>query len=206
MSQLKEYIDDTEDFINIKLVRNTLWIVSCINNSMLPSTLLSKFVIPTGQRSEPAHPVWVAACSCYFRGDIICSCYRSLWHELWGFCVWYCFQFQLGADHIEHILCSNLFLFLAIFQAQKTTSNVRCFLSSQVQSLSCFFSFHVNLISFFYSLDIFCMLRLLRQVTCIKFFEFYNMEPPFLLLFSLLAILLCLISRYDLRLINQYAP
>lgn len=85
LMQLKEYTDDTQDLINIKLVRHDLCLqILC---SIFPHSFeflnIYTNVLCTliGKCSEPAHTISVASYCCALCGYNICFCHSSIWNE-----------------------------------------------------------------------------------------------------------------------------
>lgn len=80
--QLKEYIDDTEDFINIQLVHS--FILLDLFSGLLPKSQFRSLNLKTlvGQCAEPANPVRAASNDRNICGGHLWSGGGCLWHEL----------------------------------------------------------------------------------------------------------------------------
>jgi len=87
--QLKEYIDDTEDLINIKLVgvnMNFNFMMLFFSYFFIEKkkkhTRYNFSLIFTGKCSEPTDSIRVASYCSYLCGYNICCCDRNIWDEL----------------------------------------------------------------------------------------------------------------------------
>ena len=133
--QLKEYIDDTEDFINIQLVRQHILFSPYLGYAYQIYAFLTLLVCVTyltechmflGQCAEPADPVWVAANDC----NICCGHFRSgswdIWDELWDISFQNRECIPVGPCNYFSGRRFHLLLLPLVLQVQETDAFVEC--------------------------------------------------------------------------------